>query len=181
LLNALRGELGALDLRWLLAAGLARLLPAHCFSRTRTYLYRLGGLAIGPGSVCFGPITLWGSPGYASLLSIGANCRLNAPLHFELTAPIRIGNSVGIGWGTKFITANHDDGGPGNRAGETVSSPIVIEDGCWIAASVVLLPGVTLGAGCIVSAGSVVSASVAPGKLVGGNPARPIKTLPEHV
>jgi acetyltransferase-like isoleucine patch superfamily enzyme len=54
---------------------------------------------------------------------------------------------------------------------------VTIGDGCWIGARAVILPGVTVGAGAIVAAGSIVTRSVAPNHLVGGVPARPIRVL----
>ncbi|CAI0736427.1 CatB-related O-acetyltransferase [Serratia quinivorans] len=48
-------------------------------------------------------------------------------------------------------------------------------DGCWIGMRAMLLPGVTVGEGAIVAAGSIVTADVEPYTIVGGNPARPIK------
>lgn len=48
-------------------------------------------------------------------------------------------------------------------------------DGCWIGMRAMLMPGVTIGEGAIVAAGSVVTGNVAPYTVVGGNPARPIK------
>jgi chloramphenicol O-acetyltransferase type B len=48
-------------------------------------------------------------------------------------------------------------------------------DGCWIGMRAMLMPGVTIGEGAIVAAGSVVTADVEPYAIVGGNPARMIK------
>lgn len=59
---------------------------------------------------------------------------------------------------------------------ETVAS-IVIEDGAFIGAGSILLPGVRIGRGAYVAAGAVVTADVAPGTLVAGNPARLIRHL----
>jgi chloramphenicol O-acetyltransferase type B len=48
-------------------------------------------------------------------------------------------------------------------------------DGCWIGMRAMLMPGVTIGEGAVVAAGSIVTANVEPYTIVGGNPARPIK------
>lgn len=48
-------------------------------------------------------------------------------------------------------------------------------DGCWIGMRAMLMPGVTIGEGAIVAAGSVVIGDVEPYAIVGGNPARMIK------
>jgi maltose O-acetyltransferase len=174
----LRAEYGALNLRWLLASGLARLLPRMAFVRTRTVLYRLGGVSIGRGTAFYGPVTVWaGLNRFPGRLKIGMNCRLNSPLYAELDAPIHIGDSVAIGWDVRLVTSNHEFGGAGDRAGPNLASSICIDDGCWIGAGVTVLPGVTIGRGSIVAAGSVVTASCQPASLLAGNPARIIRGL----
>ena len=55
---------------------------------------------------------------------------------------------------------------------------MTIEDNVWIASGSVILPGVTIGEGSVVSACSVVRRSVPPYTLVGGNPARVLAPLP---
>lgn len=61
-----------------------------------------------------------------------------------------------------------------NTAGEI--KPVIIEDSVWICANTMVLPGVTIGRGTVVSAGSVVTRSLPPMVLAGGNPARVIKS-----
>jgi acetyltransferase-like isoleucine patch superfamily enzyme len=55
--------------------------------------------------------------------------------------------------------------------------PVRIDDDAWIGCSVVILPGVTVGRGAIVGAGSVVTSDVPPFSLVAGNPARVVRDL----
>lgn len=57
------------------------------------------------------------------------------------------------------------------------SAPVVIEDDVWIGAHVVILPGVTIGAGSVVAAGAVVTKDVPPGTVVGGVPARVLRPI----
>jgi maltose O-acetyltransferase len=52
-----------------------------------------------------------------------------------------------------------------------VSAPITIGDGAWLGARSTILPGVTIGAGAVVAAGSVVIGDVAPDVVVAGVPA----------
>jgi acetyltransferase-like isoleucine patch superfamily enzyme len=78
-----------------------------------------------------------------------------------------------------MVTTQHDTEWAWRRCGRSTSAPIVVEDGCWIGARATILPGVTLGRGCVVAAGAVVASSVEPNMLVGGVPAKPIKQLPE--
>jgi maltose O-acetyltransferase len=53
--------------------------------------------------------------------------------------------------------------------------PVRIEDDVWIGARAIILPGLTIGRGAIIGAGSVVTKNVPPNAIVGGNPARIIK------
>ena len=53
-----------------------------------------------------------------------------------------------------------------------ISKPIVIEDNVWIGINTIILKGVTIGAGSVVSAGSVVTTNMPPKTLVGGVPAK---------
>lgn len=67
---------------------------------------------------------------------------------------------------------------PELRAGMAqFSAPVVIEDDVWLGAHVVVLPGVTIGAGAIVGAGSVVTKDVPPDVVVGGVPARVLRPI----
>ena len=56
------------------------------------------------------------------------------------------------------------------------AAPVRIGKGCWIGEKAVILPGVTLGDKCIVAAGAIVNKSFPPYTLIGGVPARALKT-----
>lgn len=58
---------------------------------------------------------------------------------------------------------------------------IIIEEGCFIGESVVILPNVTIGRDSVIGAGSVVTRSIPPGSVAAGNPARVLCTLEEYV
>jgi len=58
-----------------------------------------------------------------------------------------------------------------------VSKPVVICDDVWVGANSVILPGVTIGEGCIIGAGSVVVKDVPSNTIVAGVPAKPLKNL----
>lgn len=75
------------------------------------------------------------------------------------------------------MTANHEKGPFSQRAGPVDSAPIVIGDGSWIAAGVMILHGVTIGPGSIIGAGSVVTRDVPARTLALGTPARAVRRL----
>lgn len=56
-------------------------------------------------------------------------------------------------------------------------APVVIEDDVWVGNNCIILKGVRIGRGAVVAAGSIVTKDVPPFTLVGGNPARVLKTL----
>ena len=59
------------------------------------------------------------------------------------------------------------------------TAPVVIGDKAWIGFNSVILKGVEIGEGAVVAAGSVVTQSIPPWTLAGGNPARKIRSIPK--
>ena len=57
-----------------------------------------------------------------------------------------------------------------------IAKPVVIEDGVWIGAHCIILPGVRIGHGSVIAAGSVVVKNIPAGCLAAGNPAKVIRT-----
>ena len=95
----------------------------------------------------------------------------------EAYASIKIGRNVHIAHRCNLITVSHKFGPSERRAGDTVTAPIVIEDGCWLGAAVTILPGVTVAKGCIIAAGSVVTKDTDADGLYAGVPATRKKSL----
>jgi maltose O-acetyltransferase len=99
-------------------------------------------------------------------------------------AEIAVGDGSGFGYGVLLEARKRITVGKRCRFGAMVrlsdtmarsSAPIVIEDDVWIAHGALVYPGVTIGAGSMVSAGSVVVSDVPPGRMAIGNPARPVE------
>ncbi len=59
--------------------------------------------------------------------------------------------------------------------------PIVVEDDAYIGSGSHIMPGVTIGRGCLVAAGSVVTKSIPPHSVFAGNPARYICSVAEYI
>jgi maltose O-acetyltransferase len=87
-------------------------------------------------------------------------------------AKVLIGNNVTM-YDSDFHSLKHIDGKRKNFRTE----PIEIGNYCWIGSNVIILKGVTLGEGCVVAAGSVVTQSFDTNSLIGGNPAKLIKKI----
>ena len=160
-------------------ARMSEVLPASAFFRMRTAMLRAAGVKIGDKSLVQGKLRLTGNGNPCELLSIGDRTLITGGLHVDLGAPVRIGNFVRIGHDVSLLTINHAVGPFYLRAGTSFFGEIVIEDGSWLASRCTVLPGVTIGAGAIVAAGSVVTRSVPKHTLVAGVPARVIRELSE--
>lgn len=96
-----------------------------------------------------------------------------------LQGVIAIGNYVMMGPDVMIYTRNHafeDLKKPMMFQGERDVKKVIIKDDVWIGARSILLPGVEVGEGAIIGAGSVVTKSIEPYSIVGGNPARVIGT-----
>ena len=92
---------------------------------------------------------------------------------------VRIGSDVMMGPDCKIYTSNHeysDTETPMILQGMRPAEPVVIGDDVWIGANVIILPGVRIGDGCVIGAGSVVTSDTPPYSVSAGNPCRVIKS-----
>lgn len=128
----------------------------------------------------------------------GEGIRIAAHVRFGTGRGIRIGNNSNFGYGCRIIgkdlsigdnvmmgpdvviiTDNHlttDISRPMIEQGQANSKPVIIGNDVWIGARVIILPGVTIGDHAIIAAGSVVTKSAPEYSVVGGNPARVLKS-----
>lgn len=140
----------------------------------KRFLLRLAGASVGKNVRICSSARIIGN----SMLSIGDNTWIGFDNLILAFAPITIGNDVNIAPRCYIGTGTHriDKEGP-SIAGKGENYPIVIEDGVWICANVVLLPGAHIGAKSIVAPGAVVKTFVGSLELVGGVPAKTIKNI----
>ena len=110
-------------------------------------------------------------------LRIGDNVAISRSSMFVTLGGVTIGNDVIISFGCQILSAGHriPPVGESIRTSGIEIAPVVIEDGVWICAGAIVLPGVTVGAGSVVAAGAVVNRDVPPYSIVGGAPARLIR------
>jgi len=107
-------------------------------------------------------------------IEIGKNVFINHACTFMDRGGITIEDNVLIGPKVNLITTGH----PleiENRSC-TISKPIVIKSYAWLGANVTVMPGITIGEKAIVAAGAVVTKDVPAGVIVGGVPAKLIKS-----
>ena len=114
---------------------------------------------------------------FSSAVRLGDNSGIG--INARIEAHVTIGNDVMMGPECMMFTSNHASADltiPMNRQGFDAPRPIVIEDDVWIGARVTILPGVRVGRGSIIGAGRVGTKDVPPYSIVGGNPARLIRS-----
>lgn len=108
-------------------------------------------------------------------IEIGKNVFVNHACTFMDRGGIILEDEVLIGPKVNLITTNHPLAPSQRRA--TISKPIVIKKKAWIGAGATILAGVTIGENSVVAAGAVVSRDVPDNVVVGGIPAKIIKSL----
>lgn len=114
-------------------------------------------------------------------VTIGENCHIGIREWSSEPYLITIGNNVAI---TRNVSI-HTHGGA--RVARKIYpsfdtfGKVVIEDWAYIGTASQIMPGVTIGEGALVAAGSVVTKSVAPYTVVGGNPAKYICSVQEYI
>jgi acetyltransferase-like isoleucine patch superfamily enzyme len=93
------------------------------------------------------------------------------------TSLIVIGDRVQLGPNVSIYTAGHDTSILSRRKFVEFGHPVFIGDDCWIGGNVVILPGVRIGEGCTIGAGSVVTKDIPPFSVAVGSPCKVIKTI----
>jgi acetyltransferase-like isoleucine patch superfamily enzyme len=111
-------------------------------------------------------------------IGVGRNVFVNQNCTFYDLGGLDIADDVMIGPNVSFITTGHPVE-PSERRAFVIAKPIVIEKNVWIAAGATIIGGVTVGENAVVAAASVVTRDVPPNTLVGGNPARVIRSIAE--
>ena len=141
--------------------------------RSQHVLHQLFG-SLGQGTVILPRLQC----DYGAQIAIGAGCFINYDAILLDCASITIGDNVSIGPRAQLVTALHPvDDYEARRAGWESAAPIVLGDNVWLAAGVIVCPGVTIGANSVIGAGSVVVGDIPAGVLAAGNPCRVIREL----
>ena len=109
-------------------------------------------------------------------VSIGHHSIVGDHAFLDGRAGLTIGNNVNIAGEVRIYTMEHDLESPEFAA---IKDPVNIQDWSYIGTRVTILPGVTVGEGAVIASGAVLTKDVPPWTMVGGVPAKFIKTRPK--
>lgn len=104
-------------------------------------------------------------------IRIGDGTFINSCCNLLDNDNITIGESCGIGPGVHIYTATHPVNFHDRAETKRITAPVIIENKVWVGGGSIILPGVRIGEGAVIAAGSVVTKNVAPYSVYAGNPA----------
>lgn len=131
------------------------------------------------GSANIGKGSLFIADGGTIEIGNGFSCNTNCHINASIGGEISIGKNILVGPNVVIRTANHnfnDKEKPMNQQGHNFAD-IQVADNVWIGANSVILGGVKIGEGSIIAAGAVVNKNVEPFTIVGGVPAKILKSI----
>jgi len=108
-------------------------------------------------------------------MEVGNNVYLGVDNYYQAAAGLKVGDDTMFGPGVKIWTQNHKFDDPDKPIAQQGYDfkPVVIGKNVWVGANAFIMPGATIGDGCIISAMSVVGAKkIPPYSILAGNPAR---------
>ena len=140
----------------------------------RALFGELIGTQVDDGFTLIPPFYATGGTG----MKVGRNVFVNQNCTFYDLGGLEIGDDVMIGPNVSLITSGHPVE-PSRRRDCVVAKPIVIGRNVWIGAGATIIGGVTIGENAVVAAAAVVTRDVPPNTLVGGNPAKIIRSIAE--
>jgi maltose O-acetyltransferase len=114
---------------------------------------------------------------YGDNLHVGDTFYANFGCVFLDVCEIRIGNNCFMAPGAHIYTATHPLNPDERNSGIEFGKPATIGDNVWIGGRAVINPGVKIGHNVVIASGAVVTKNVPDNVVVGGIPARIIKTI----
>lgn len=117
---------------------------------------------------------------YGCNISVGKRFYANFNLTVVDCGIVTFGDRVMLGPNVSILAATHETDVRSRWDDIEYALPITVGDDCWIGGNVVILPGVTIGKGCTIAAGAVVSRDIPDWSVAMGVPARVVKKLEEY-
>ena len=142
----------------------------------RLYLRNRGQIRVGERVILYSrPVRIVLATFPEGLIEIGDRTFINYGVDICAVKLVRIGKDCLIG--TQVSILDNDFHEVSDRTQMPESRPVLIGDRVWIGTKALILPGVTIGNGAVIGAGSVVTSDIPEGCLAVGNPARVIKRI----
>lgn len=143
----------------------------HPQSQLRELMSELIGKPIDESFALFPPFTT----DCGKNTTIGKGVFINSGCRFQDQGGLEIGDGCQIGHNVVIATLNH--GLSPEHRGDTIPARVVLERNVWVGSNATILPGVTVGENAVIAAGAVVTKDVPANTVVGGVPARVIRTI----
>jgi putative colanic acid biosynthesis acetyltransferase WcaF len=166
-----RGASRLKELAWVFVKCVFFQTPLPWPSALRVLFLRAFGAKIGSGVVIRANVNIT----FPWRLSMGDHVWLGEEVTMLTLAPVAIESNVCVSQRAYLCTGSHDFR---SNAFDLQTKSITVRSGSWVAAAAFIGPGVEIGSGSVVSAGSVLMESIPPRSFVRGNPAAILKTLP---
>lgn len=124
---------------------------------------------------------------YRGKITIGDNCEIGPYCILYGAGEIEIGRGCGVAMGSTILSQQGDLSKVFEEGRDVSSSrvpikydKVVLEEGAWVAAHVIIMPGVTIGKGAVIAPGAIVHKDVPPFKMVLAPPARVSQSAPRE-
>ena len=121
--------------------------------------------------------SFWCDYGYN--IHLGKNFYANHNCVILDCAKVTFGDHVMVGPNCGFYTACHPIDPQQRREGVEFARPITVGNDVWFGGGCTVLPGVTIGDGCVIGAGSVVTRNIPANTVAAGNPCRVLRSISE--
>lgn len=137
----------------------------------------INNVQIGDETKIAGGVKIFGAPSH--LLEVGKGCYFGLNTIVEgFNAKVTIGNHVSFAQNVNLMSGSGPNASSKmQRLFPIEKGPVTIGDHTWIGASAIIMPNVTIGKFCIVAANSFVTSSFPDFSIIGGTPAKLIRTL----
>lgn len=145
----------------------------HSPDEVRALLERIWGQTLDVSVRMFPPFYT----AFGKMTRVGKDVFINFDCTFLDQGGITLEDGVFIGPGAKILTEGHPEQPKLRHTLQT--QPVIIRRNAWIGAGAIVLPGVTVGENAIVAAGAVVTKDVPDNTIVGGVPAKILRTIKE--
>jgi putative colanic acid biosynthesis acetyltransferase WcaF len=149
---------------WVLCKALFFMAPIPWPSGFRVLLLRLFGARIGAGVVIRSGVNVT----FPWKLAVGDHTWIGESAWLLNLAPIAVESHVCISQRAFLCTGSHEHRKP---TFDLITRPITLRHGCWVAAQAVVCPGVEIGPGAVLGAGSVAAEDIPERRVARGNPA----------